>query len=62
MMKYAKKAHMPHVDITCNTDNIPSIRTCEYLHAELLGTVEVPPDNIDYRNGSRMKYRYRIVL
>ncbi len=62
LMKYAKKAHMPHIDITCNIDNIPSIRTCEYLKAELLGTVEVPPDNIEYRNGSRMKYRYRVHL
>lgn len=62
LMKYAARAHMPHVDITCNIDNIPSIRTCEFLHAQLLGTVEVPPDNIEYRNGSRMKYRYRIML
>lgn len=62
LMKYAKKAHMPHVDITCNTDNQASIRTCELLNAQLLGTVEVPPDNIDYQNGSRIKYRYRIIL
>ncbi|MBR4944043.1 MAG: GNAT family N-acetyltransferase [Peptococcaceae bacterium] len=62
LMKYAKKANMPHVDITCNTDNIPSVRTCERLHAQLLGTIEVPPDNIEYRNGSRIKYRYRILL
>ncbi len=62
LMKYAKKAHMPYVDITCNVDNIPSIRTCEYLDAQLLGTIEVPPDNIDYQNGSRVKYRYRIML
>lgn len=62
LMKYAKKAHMPHVDITCNTDNQASIRTCELLNAQLLGTVEVPSDNIDYQNGSRIKYRYRIIL
>ncbi len=62
LMKYAKKAHMLHVDITCNTDNQASIRTCELLNAQLLGTVEVPPDNIDYQNGSRIKYRYRIIL
>ena len=62
LMKYAKKAHMPHVDINCNTDNQASIRTCELLNAQLLGTVEVPSDNIDYQNGSRIKYRYRIIL
>lgn len=53
---------MSHVDITCDTDNEASIRTCELLNAQLLGTVVVPPDNIDYQNGSRLKYRYRIIL
>ena len=62
LMKYAKQAHMSYVDITCDIDNIPSIRTCEFLNAELLGTIEVPPDNVDYQNGSRIKYRYRIAL
>ena len=61
-MDYAKRSHMEYVDITCDTDNYPSIRTCELLGAELLGTVEVPPDNIEYQNGSRVKFRYRIIL
>lgn len=62
LMDYARRAHMSHVDITCDTDNEASIRTCELLNAQLLGTVVVPPDNIDYQNGSRLKYRYRIIL
>lgn len=62
LMDYARRAHMEYVDITCNTDNMPSIRTCQLLGAELLGTVEVPPDNIEYANGSRLKYRYRVKL
>lgn len=62
LMKYAQKAHMQHVDITCDVDNVASIRTCELLDAKLLGTVEVPPDNIEYQNGSRIKYCYRIIL
>ena len=62
LMDYAKRSHREYVDITCDTDNYPSIRTCELLGAELLGTVEVPPDNIEYQNGSRVKFRYRIIL
>lgn len=62
MMDYAKRAHMEHLDITCNIDNYPSIRTCELLGAEKLGMVEVPQDNIEYVNGSRFKYRYRVML
>ena len=62
LMDYARRSHMDHVDITCDTDNYPSIRTCELLGAEKLGTIPVPPDNIDYQNGSRLKYRYRIML
>ena len=62
LMDYAKKANMDYVDITCDTDNIPSMRTCELLEADLLGTVDVPPDNIAYQTGSRIKYRYRKML
>ena len=62
LIDYAKKAHMDYVDITCDTDNYPSIRTCELLEAEKIGMVEVPPDSIEYRQGSRLKYRYRKML
>lgn len=62
MMDYAKRANMDYVEITCDTDNYASIRTCELLGAEPLGTIVVPPDNIEYENGSRVKYRYRVKL
>lgn len=62
MMAYAKRAHMEYVDITCDIDNYPSIRTCELLGAQKLGIVAVPPDNIEFDRGSRWKYRYRVML
>ncbi len=62
LMGYAKRAHMDQVDITCDVDNYPSIRTCELLGGQRLGIIAVPPDNIDFANGSRLKYRYRVML
>lgn len=62
LMGYAKRAHMEHVDITCDIDNYASIRTCELLDGQWMGVIPVPPDNIEYANGSREKYRYRIIL
>ena len=62
MMDYAKRAHMEYVDITCDTDNYPSIRTCELLGAEMLGTIIVPPDNVEYGKGRGVKYRYRVMF
>ena len=55
LMDYAKRAHMEHVDITCDIDNYPSIRTCELLGAQKLGMIAVPPDNIEFEKGSRLK-------
>ena len=62
LMDYAKRAHMKHVEITCDIDIYPSIRTCELLGAQKLGMIAVPPDNIEFDRGSRLKYRYRIML
>lgn len=59
---YARRANMTRLDITCDVDNLASIRTCERLGAALVGTVEVPPWCPDYALGSRRKYRYRILL
>jgi tagatose 1,6-diphosphate aldolase len=48
--------------ITCNPDNFPSRRTCERLGANLVETVEVPPENPLYQRGEKAKCRYRMDL
>jgi tagatose 1,6-diphosphate aldolase len=47
---------------TCDPDNHASRKTLEHLGGELLGIVDVPPNTVMYRNGSRKKCRYRIAL
>ena len=41
----AAKHHMPYLIISCNPDNWPSRKTCEYLHGELLEIAELPENN-----------------
>ena len=41
----AKEHNMSYLYITCDPDNLPSRRTCEYLQGEFLGVVELPEDN-----------------
>ncbi len=36
---------MPYLIISCNPDNCPSRKTCEYLHGELLEIAELPENN-----------------
>jgi len=48
--------------ITCNPDNVASRRTCERLGAELVGIVDVPPDNDVFEPGGERKCRYRLAL
>ncbi|GAB3893705.1 GNAT family N-acetyltransferase [Spirosoma agri] len=45
--------------ITCDPDNWPSRRTCEYIGAELIDIIDLPPDNDMYRDGERRKCRYQ---
>jgi predicted acetyltransferase len=53
---------MKVVWITCNPDNIASIRTCEILGCELVETVNLP-NNLDmYEKGERQKHRYRWII
>jgi len=62
LMDYAKRAHMQQLYITCDVDNLASIRTCERLGAEKVGMILVPTDCLDYQRGSRKKYKYRVQL
>ncbi len=45
--------------ITCDPDNIPSRKTCEYIGSELLEIIELPEWTEMYRMGKRSKCRYR---
>jgi predicted acetyltransferase len=46
------------VIITCDPDNLPSIRTIERLGARFVDEVAVPPHDPHYLRGSRSKRRY----
>lgn len=46
LFELAKKHEMDYLYITCNPDNWPSRKTCEYLKGELLEIVELPEDNV----------------
>lgn len=48
--------------ITCDPLNVASRRTCERLGAELVEIVELPEDSDMYRDGERLKCRYRLRL
>lgn len=46
------------VTITCDPDNVASIRTIERLGASFTDEVSVPPHDPHYKRGSRTKKRY----
>ncbi|MCX6971804.1 MAG: GNAT family N-acetyltransferase [Verrucomicrobia bacterium] len=48
--------------ITCNPDNWPSRKTCEWIGATLVEIVDLPPENNQYQEGERQKCRYRWIL
>jgi predicted acetyltransferase len=48
--------------ITCNPENWPSRKTCEWIGATLIEIVDLPPENEQYKEGDRKKCRYRWIL
>jgi predicted acetyltransferase len=48
--------------ITCNPDNWPSRKTCEYIGATLVEIVDLPQTSDMYREGERQKCRYRWII
>ena len=48
--------------ITCNPDNWPSRKTCEYLGCQFVEIVDLPEDNDMYLEGERQKCRYRLIV
>ncbi|WP_409292591.1 GNAT family N-acetyltransferase [Peribacillus sp. SCS-37] len=56
LIKQAAIAHgLDKVIITCNPDNIPSRKTCEYIGARLIEIVPLPPYNEQYLRGEKEK-------
>ncbi|MNY80412.1 hypothetical protein D3C86_2214330 [compost metagenome] len=53
---------MEKIIITCNPDNEPSRKTCEYIGANLIEIVDLPPHDDMYQEGERQKCIYEWVL
>lgn len=62
LFELAKKHEMGYLIITCNPDNDPSRKTCEYAGGELLEIVELPEDNDMRDRGMAEKCIYRFEL
>ena len=63
LFELARRHGMDRLIITCNPDNAPSRRTCEWAGGELIEIVELPEDN-DMRaeDGETHKCIYRFHL
>ena len=63
LFQLAKKHGMDHLIITCNPDNYPSRKTCEYVGCHLVEIAQLPEDNDMRREeGETEKCIYRIDL
>ncbi|BCE03491.1 GNAT family N-acetyltransferase [Marinicellulosiphila megalodicopiae] len=58
LKKVALDHDMTTLWITCNTDNIASIKTCEKLGAKKVDKVIIPKWTELYQRGDREKFRY----
>lgn len=63
LFKLAKRHGLEYVIITCNPDNQPSRKTCEYAGGVLLDVAELPEDNaMRMEDGETHKCIYRFEL
>ena len=62
LFELAKKHKLEYVIITCNPDNWPSRKTCEYAGGTLIEICDLPEDNDMYRKGERSKCIFRFEL
>jgi len=62
LLTLAKKHSMSYLYITCNPDNIPSIRTCEKAGGKLIGIIELPTDNDMFAQGDKQACIYKFDL
>jgi predicted acetyltransferase len=62
LFPFIKKHDLNPLWITCNPENIPSRKTCEYVGGKLIEIVDLPEHNDQYQRGERQKCRYRFDL
>jgi tagatose 1,6-diphosphate aldolase len=62
VLPIARGHGMRAIWITCNPDNLASRRTCERLGAQLIETVDVPPNHPLALRGEHRKCRYLLAL
>lgn len=63
LFSLAKKHGMDYLYITCSPNNLPSIKTCEYLNGNLLEIAELPEDNdMRINDGALEECIYRFEL
>lgn len=62
LVELARKMGLKRITITCNTDNIASVKTIEKLGAVLVDTLNVPADEPLFHQGDYVKYIYRVDL
>ena len=62
LFELAKKHGLGYLIITCNPDNYPSAKTCEYVGGKLVEIVEVPEGNDMRERGEIQKRIYRFEL
>ena len=63
LFELAKRHGMEYVIITCNPENVPSRKTCEWLGGELLEIAELPEDSEQRRltgESHRCIYKFRL--
>ena len=62
LFQLAERHALEYVIITCNPENIPSRKTCEYLGGTLLEIAELPPDSDMREKGETHKCIFRFDL
>ncbi len=62
LFEQARKHGMKELIITCNPDNIPSRKTCEYVGGELVEIAELPEGNDMRKEGETHKCIYRVKI
>lgn len=62
LLPLARQNGLQELWITCNPDNVPSLKTCMHLGADYIDQVPVPEDCPMYERGERVKCRFRLRL
>lgn len=60
LLRLVQALNETEIYITCNPDNVASIRTIEKLGATLINRVDVPKNDSLYKQGDREKNIYKI--